>query len=388
MVIHMTTRRDFIKILGGGTVIAAGAAVGLTAFPPGLPDATAAWKDPGANETDIRRKALSYAILAPNPHNRQPWIADLSELDTVTMFLDPERLLPATDPYSRQIVLGCGAFLELLELAANAYGAEVAITIWPEGAPDAQLDGRPFASIRFSPGSKKRHPLFEQILKRRTNREPYDVARIPDATDLDAIAAVAKTNGGLTAAYTADPMQVAALRKIVWQGWEREMNTPATMKESVDVMRIGSREVAHYRDGIALDGPMMNLMKATGLISRSALLDPHSTINKEGAAIWKELADTAPAFLWIQGPNNERFTQIEAGRAYARINLEATARGLSIHPWSMALEEYPEMSDIYARQQEMLGGTPIAPIQMLVRIGYAPAVPPAPRRGVDALIKV
>ena len=166
------------------------------------------------------------------------------------------------------------------------------------------------------------------------------------------------------------------------------MNTPATMKESVDVMRIGSREVAHYRDGIALDGPMMNLMKATGLISRSALLDPHSTINKEGAAIWKELADTAPAFLWIQGPNNERFTQIEAGRAYARINLEATARGLSIHPWSMALEEYPEMSDIYARQQEMLGGTPIAPIQMLVRIGYAPAVPPAPRRGVDALIKV
>ena len=384
----MVTRRDFIKILGGGTVIAAGAAVGLTAFPPGLPDAAAAWKSPGANESDIRRKALSYAILAPNPHNRQPWIADLSEPNTVTMFLDPERLLPATDPYSRQIVLGCGAFLELLELATNAFGAETIIAPWPKGAPGAQLDGRPFASIRFNSGRKTRYPLFDQILKRRTNREPYDASRIPGTADLEAIAAIAKTSSGLAAAYTIDPARIADLREIIWQGWEREMNTPATMKESVDVMRIGSREVARYRDGIALDGPMMNLMKAAGLLSRSALLDPNSSINKEGAALWKKMADTAPAFLWLKGPDNERFTQIEAGRAYARINLEATARGLSIHPWSMGLEEYAEMSDIYARQQEMLGVSSKAPIQMLVRIGYAPVIPPAPRRGVDTLIKV
>ena len=384
----MATRRDFIKILGGGTIVAAGVAVGLTAFPPGLPDATAAWNMPGANESDIRRKALSYAILAPNPHNLQPWLADLSEPDTIVMYLDPERLLPATDPFSRQIVLGCGAFLELLYLAANAFGAEVAITPWPDGAPGARPDDRPFASIHFSPSSKTRRPLFEQILKRRTNRELYDVARIPKKADLDAITAVAKTKSGLTATYTVDPAKVAALREIVWQGWVREMNTPATMKESVDVMRIGSREVARYRDGIALDGPVINLMKAAGLISRSALLDPHSTINKEGATIWKRMADTAPAFLWLQGPDNERLTQIEAGRAYARINLEATARGLSIHPWSMGLEEYAEMSDIYARQQAMLAGSANAPIQMLVRIGYAPAVPPAPRRGIDTLIKV
>jgi len=384
----MATRRDFIKILGGGTVVAASAAIGLTAYPPGLPDAAAAWKSPGAGESDIRRKALSYAILAPNPHNRQPWVADLSKPDTVVMFLDPERLLPATDPYSRQIVLGCGAFLELLEMAASAFGAEATITHWPEGAPGAQLDDRPFASIRFKPGRKTWHPLFDHILMRRTNREPYDVGRIPEIADLDAIAAVARTDGGLFAAYTVDPARVASLRKTIWQGWVREMNTPAALKESVDVMRIGSREVVQYRDGIALDGPMMNLMKAARLLSRSALLDPHSTTSKQGAVIWKDMAETAPAFLWLQGPDNERLTQIEAGRAYARINLEATARGLSIHPWSMGLEEYPEMSDIYAKQQEMLGGSPKAPIQMLVRIGYAPAVLPAPRRGVDALIKV
>lgn len=384
----MATRRDFIKILGGGTIIAAGTTIGLTAFPPGVPDATSAWKNPGAQETDIRKKALSYAILAPNPHNLQPWLVDLSEPDTVALYPDHTRLLPATDPYNRQIVLGYGAFLELLSLAARAFGADTTITLWPQGAPDAHLDDRPIASVRLKNGPANKLPHFDQILARRTNREPYDLARIPTATDLEAIAAVATTSNGMKAAHTVDPAKVAALRDIVWQGWLRETHTPAAQKETVDAMRVGSREVARLRDGLALDGPAVNLMKAVGMLSREALLDPDSSANQQGAAMWKEKVDTAPAFLWLQGLDNTRQTQIEAGRAYARINLEATARGLSIHPWSMSLEEYPEMADIYAEQQAMLGGSQNAPIQMLVRIGYAPKIPPAPRRSLDAQIKV
>ena len=384
----MATRRDFIRILGGGSIIAAGAIAGLTAFPPGVPDAAAAWKNPGADETDIRRKSLSYAILAPNPHNLQPWLVDLLEPDTVVLFFDPTRLLPETDPQGRQIVLGGGAFLELLELAARAFGADTAITLWPEGMPGSWLDERPFARVRFSPGQVVSTPLFKQILLRRTNREPYDVARIPETADLNAIVAAAASRGEMSAGYTVDPEKVAALRRLVWRGWMRERNTPAALKETVAAMRIGSREVAKYRDGIALDGPVVNLLKATGLLTRSALLDPNSGMNVQGAEIWKKMIDTAPAFLWLHGPDNTRYTQIKAGRAYARINLEASARGLSIHPWSMSLEEYAEMSDIYVEQQAMLGGSKDSPVQMLVRIGYAPAVPPAPRRGLNAQIKV
>ena len=146
----MTTRRNFIKVLGGGTILAAGAAAGLTAFPIGLPDAAAAWHNPGAGESDIRRKALSYAILAPNPHNMQPWLVDLSTPDMAILSLDTSRLLPATDPYGRQIVIGCGAFLELLTLAANAFGANLSITLWPDGEPAQYLDDRPFAAVALS----------------------------------------------------------------------------------------------------------------------------------------------------------------------------------------------------------------------------------------------
>ncbi len=383
----MTTRRNFIKILGGGTILAASAAIGLTAFPIGVPDATRAWRNPGMDETDIRRKALSYAILAPNPHNMQPWLVDLSVPNEALLFLDHTRLLPATDPYSRQITLGCGAFLELLTLAAHAHGAEVEITSWPQGEPGSALDNRPFAHVAFRKGAVTRDPLFDQIPARRTNREPYDTARIPASRDLEAIVAEGSAGEELRTGFTNEPARVAALRDMVWRGWKREMATPASLMESVNVMRIGDRAIAAHRDGLSLGGPMMNLMAAAGMITRETLLDPTSEANAQGASIWKEMAETAPAFLWLASDDNTRHIQITAGRAYARLNLAATARGLSMHPWSMALQEYPEMADLYTEQQAMLGGSAHAPIQMLVRIGYAPEIAPAPRRGLGYQIK-
>lgn len=384
----MTTRRDFIKIIGGGTIVAAGAALGLVAYPPGVPDAAAAWRNPGAGETDIRRKALSYAILAPNPHNMQPWLVDLSQADTAILSLDTSRLLPATDPYGRQIILGCGAFLELMVLAANAFGAGVDIALWPEGAPGQMIDGRPFARVTFSTAAPRKDALFDHILARRTNREIYDLSRVPSKDDLEQVIQATSLPDGLRGGYENEPEGVAALRDIVWRGWTLEMQTPAALAESVNVMRIGDRAIAAHRDGLTLGGPLMNLMGATGLVSREALLDPASSANAQGAAMWKEKADTSPAFIWISSDDNSRVTQIEAGRCYARMNLAAAAQGLSMHPWSMALQEYPEMAELYAEQQAHLGGTKDAPVQMLARIGYAPEIPPAPRRGLDAQLKV
>ncbi len=384
----MTTRRNFIKIIGGGVVLAAGTVAGVTAFPPFLPDAAAAWRNPGKGQTDIRRKALSYALLAPNPHNMQPWLADLSTPNTVILSLDTERLLPSTDPHGRQIVIGCGAFLELLVLAANAHGADVRIRLWPQGEPTTYLDARPFATVTFSEASPVKDKLFDQILARRTNREVYDSARVPEAGDLRAILSAAELADSIDGNFTNETGKVAALRDIVWRGWLLEMHTQAALAESVNVMRIGDRAIAAHRDGLTLGGPMMNLLGASGFITREALLDPDSSANAQGAAMWKKMSDSAPAFIWISSDDNSRRTQISAGRAYARLNLAAIAHGLSVHPWSMALQEYPEMADLYAEQQTFLGATSAAPVQMLARIGYAPAIPPAPRRGLEALLKV
>jgi hypothetical protein len=112
-------RRKFLSLLGGGVVLAAvpvGHAVTRTPQTALQP-----WQRAGRYD-DPREKALSFALLAPNPHNRQPWIADLGREGEVTLLADPARLLPQTDPFDRQITIGMGCFLELMRMAAAEDG--------------------------------------------------------------------------------------------------------------------------------------------------------------------------------------------------------------------------------------------------------------------------
>ena len=96
-------RRKTLAVLGGGAILAAsGVGYRLTRTPDA---ALAPWAAAGTYG-EPRMRALSYAILAPNPHNRQPWIVDLGTPDQVTLYVDTDRLLPHTDPFSRQIVVG------------------------------------------------------------------------------------------------------------------------------------------------------------------------------------------------------------------------------------------------------------------------------------------
>ena len=82
---------------------------------------------------------------------------------------------------------------------------------------------------------------------------------------------------------------------------------------------------------------------------------------------------------------NDRATQVRAGRAYARAQLAATAHGLAMHPLQQALQEYPEQAPHYVAIHALLGaGGGRGTVQMWARLGYAPPVGPAPRRGVQA----
>jgi hypothetical protein len=157
----MMSRRKFIRIAGTTAVVVAvsKAAIDLDKMPS---KATAAWFNANRSKSDLRLYVLSYAILAPNPHNMQPWIVDLRQPGQIDLYGDPSRLLPQSDPFSRQILIGHGAFLELLDLAASAAGHRTKITYFPKGEFGDRIDERPIASIRLIPdATRKRDPLFD-----------------------------------------------------------------------------------------------------------------------------------------------------------------------------------------------------------------------------------
>jgi hypothetical protein len=369
-------RRGFLRLAGGGAVLAA-----MTGCASSGPDPAAAWAEAG-EAVDPRRFVLSHALLAPNPHNRQPWLARLDGPDAITLFVDRTRLLPVTDAYSRQIVVGCGAFLELLVIAATARGLRAETRPWPDGEAVHKLDQRPFARVQLVESDLERDVLYPHILARRSNKEAYDPDRTVGPAALASMTAAA-VGPGLRTAFSTDPVEVARLRALVTRAYVREVETPAAMKESVDLMRIGRREVAKHRDGIDLTGAPIEAMAAVGLLTREKMMTPGSMAFEQGKGLYAPLAESTNAFAWLVSEGNSRNAQLAAGRAYARMNLQATAQGLAIHPMSQALQEFAEMAPLKAEVEQLTSTGAGERLQMLVRVGYGRAVPPSPRRGLS-----
>lgn len=379
-------RRNFLKLAGGGVVLAAG---GVTAFATTRTPskALAPWGlAGGAQYADPRMHALSYAILAPNPHNRQPWTVALEGEDSVVLGIDPDPLLPHTDPFSRQITIGLGCFLELMRMAAAEQGIRVETTLFPVGEDAATLDpSKPVAVARFvNDPSIAPDPLFAHVMARRSNKEPYDLARSVSEVSLRAVTSAGRE--GFEIGGSVGETEIAYWRDLTSKALMIEIETPHTFKESVDLFRIGKSEINANPDGIDFSGPLFEGMKLAGLFTREAALDTTSTAYAEGLNAVLANTETAMGHVWMVTPGNSRAEQIAAGADWLRINLAATAEGLGFQPLSQALQEYAEMETIYSEVHQRLapaGGT----VQMLARIGYGPGIAVSPRWPIEAKLK-
>ncbi len=359
------TRRKAIALIGGGSVLAASAAGGAWLATRTPHDARAPWGAAGGHG-DARLDALSFAILAPSAHNLQPWLAELHGRDSLLIWRDTARDLPATDPYDRQLTISMGAFLETFDLAAGKAGHGVETRLFPDVATRPGLE--PVAELRLADGGRH-DPLADHILARRTIREPYEEA-LPPARALAALDRHAK--------LITEPADVAALRDLTLRAWEIEAKTEAIWRENVDLMRFGRAEIEARPDGIALGGPMLEAMMLVGILSPETQADPGSQAFRATLDLYRRMLPATPAYATITTRGNSRTDQIAAGRAWMRLSLAATGEGLALQPVSQCLQEFPEMEGPRAEAQAALAGSGET-VQMLARLGHGPDAPPAPR---------
>ncbi len=382
-------RRNFIKVMTGGSSIVLIPSV-LSACSNGDTEIwLEGWKGPMSGETENRWIILSYAILAANPHNKQPWIVDLTGPSSLDLYVDRQRLLPETDPPARQIHIGQGTFLENLELAARQHGYRANIDYFPKGEyGNAVVEDKPVASVTLNEdASNMKDPLFEMILRRQSNKRAYTEA--PLTADQLARLRTALTDPRLELTVSDDTVLKDELSEIMIEAMRIETASKSRDAETIAMFRFNDEERSHYRDGFSVAQSGMSGFKGwvaeSFFLSRDDTEKDSTSFGEQAVDLTTKHAQSAAAFGWISTANNTRVDQVVTGRAYERLNLTATALGIAMHPMSQVLQEYLDMVDLQKRFLAYLDIPEGHTVQMLFRLGVAEPVEHSPRRPVKDL---
>ncbi|MDP1676753.1 MAG: hypothetical protein Q8L88_07770 [Bacteroidota bacterium] len=377
-------RRTFVKLLGTG-----GVAVLLPTEIPGCNnrqlEALRPWEtlpDIPQN-SDIRLKFVSYAILAPNAHNKQPWIVDLRG-EGIDLYIDPKRLLPQTDPQARQITISQGTFLETLVIAASHYGIEANISLFPNGIDLLEQIGKnPVAHISLSSKEQKdiqEDELFNFILKRHTNRRVYSGPPLTDA-EITTLRG-SYTNKDYPLHMFIDPAILSDVAGMMTEAMRIETYNRAMHGETVEMLRFNDDEIEQHRDGLSFPNlgiTGMKLFFAKLFTSRNSAFD-ESFLQRTVDSV-REGAFSSQAMGLITSRGTTRIDEISVGRYFARLFLTAAQLGLSLQPMSQIME-IASVKPHFAKSVNLQNEEP----QMLFRLGRSSPTPHSARRALNDIV--
>ncbi|MFY2826065.1 hypothetical protein [Ruegeria sp. MALMAid1280] len=272
---------------------------------------------------------VAQAMLAPSAHNTQParWALRDGGIDILA---DLSRRLPVGDPTDRDLEVSCGAAVEgtVLALAARGAGASVTLTegtggtrlrpiarVVPEGvaAPDdaalaAEMSGRLTHRAGFSPASKAALD----------NWADAHMTLVTAAAQIDWLAKqidIASARIVRPKPFRAELLQWMRLRKD-----DPKYDADGLNRDVLVMDAITARLVP-----VVLGGKVYDLLSALGL---GPLLSGEAARSSDASAI--------ALFHWpAEG------AMVDAGRAFYRTWLQASARGLVGWP-AAALADDPD----------------------------------------------
>jgi hypothetical protein len=320
-------------------------------------------------------QGIAYGIQAPNPHNTQAWKFELTSDTEALLYIDEQRLLPVTDPPARQIHIGAGCCIETLAVGMSGHGYQTDVEYLPEGAHGFDAIGRkPVARITLhEAATARRDKLADFIPRRQTNRKPYTGPFLTDheADQLHVQAASHKVE--LLSLNQPDEMR--PLLDIFYRAMEIEVTTPRTWEESRIWFRYNERQRRAQRDGLStaqagIDGIPRRLAE---WYLRNG--DPTRWFSKRSTGSFlkgfREGLDSARGVLLLKTQTNGQSDWLGVGRVFARVHLTLTQLGMTCHHCNQVLQEYPEMAELQADFNHLLGVEAPEKVQLAVRIGRA-----------------
>ncbi len=312
--------------------------------------------------SDKLRFLLNYGVLAPSNHNVQPWLFRIVS-DGIELYADRTRALPVVDPEDRELIIGCGAALFNLRIALRHFGYESLVEIFPEASKPDLL-----ARVNFGREKKavaEEHALFEAIVKRRTNRTPFDERPVPESLLFELQAAATKEGAWFHVVLGGDNRNEVA--SLVAQG-DRVQMSDGHFRRELAAWIHPSRTASH--DGTP--GYALGLGTLTSYLGPLVLRTFDA--GKGQAAKDRELATGSPVLAVLGTEGETPADWLSVGQALERVLLRARTSDV----WSSFLNQPIEVPELRTRLGELIArkGFP----QLLIRMGYGEDVKPTPRR--------
>jgi hypothetical protein len=365
-------RRDFLKLSGEGVLFLGGMSMMNACSGLGrndLPQFNGEKESIKGLEKD-EMEILYLASLAPSGHNTQPWVVRILEPKHWVIGSDKKRWLPAVDPENRELLLGIGAFIENLAIAAGTFGYEVDIQIIAKNPLDPDI-----ADIRLKKGKTVDFPL-EKIRKRRTVRSGYSDQEIK-AEDLKYITkhdarscSLPKTPSPHSFYFPNSSPQGKYLQEGTIAANRTQAFRDPAQEELANFIRWSNKEAKQFRNGLTPES--MEIKGFAGWYVRN-FYNRESVLKKsfreQTVDIASKQVKTCGGWLVVTSADSKIQTLIEYGRVFENMLLEIREKMIAIHPMTQMLEEEAWKNKI----TKELGVT--GEVQWILRIGYLKSYP-------------
>jgi hypothetical protein len=311
------------------------------------------------------RDLIRYATLGANSHNTQPWRFKVTA-GSIQILPDFTRRTPAVDPDDHHLFASLGCAAENLAIAAGARGQAGELTF-------NAADG---SSITFAPGrgTTSTSALFEAIALHQSTRTDYD-GRTAGAADVAALAEAAKV-AGVDVVLITDRTPSGRVRDLIIEANTAQMADPAFTLEMRSWLRFNPRQAMN-------SGALFSALSGNPILpcwAAPSMFDWFFKTSSENAKYRRQIDSSAgPAFFVSAATTRESW--ILAGRASQRFALQATALGLK-----HAFVNQPVEVARFRPELAALIGLPGRRTDLVMRFGYAAALPFSARRPVDAVL--
>jgi hypothetical protein len=362
------SRRDALKLLAAAGVTAVGG-YALFEYPP--------WLNYDQQASDIRRPAeqtttlpahmreiVRYATLAASGHNTQPWKFAISA-NAIDIYPDVARHLSAVDPSDRELWISLGCALENLIIAARAAGYVAEVT-YPDAAD--------VIHIGLTQAIPQGGALFDALPLRQNTRSAYDGRPTPTA-DLDQLQSLRREPGVALHVITS-PAERETVLEYVNQGNLRQYADPAFVQELIAWVRFNTKEALATLDG--LYAPSSGNPAVPRWLGQLVVggMKPQQQADADAAKL-----RSSSGVVVVTSASDDKAAWVRTGQVYERLALTMT----SLNIRSAFLNQPIEVAAVRGQFQSAMGLATALP-QLLVRFGYADALPRSLRRPVEQVL--